>query len=58
MSTLEFLNDFSERPAFGALIERWIDEKDQIEIYVFKKHLDALKNGASPTAFHHLEKGK
>ena len=41
-STLVFLEDFAERPAFGSLIERWIDEKDQVDIYVFKKRLNDL----------------
>lgn len=37
-----FLEDFVSRPAFCVLIEQWIDdnEKDQSEIYVFKKRIN------------------
>ena len=44
-ATLEFLEDFSERPAFGAPIERWIDEKDPADLFIFKNRLEQLKNG-------------
>lgn len=36
---LAFLGDFTQRPAFNLLIEMWIDSKDQVEIYLFKKRL-------------------